>query len=82
MLRPWKNNEKLINAVYGKVQNLEGELSQFRRDYEKLRLITELKNEIASKVFLELKNSLPEQLAESVIDAVHKKLGFRPQGVV
>ena len=80
---PWRENEKLIKALYEKVQGVESELSQLRADYEKLRLVTELKNEIASKVFLELKSVLPEQLANSVIEAVHKKLvGSRSQGVV
>lgn len=80
---PWKANEKLINALYEKVQGLESELNQIRENYEKLRLVTELKNEIASKVFLELKSALPEQLANSIIEAVHKKLaGSRSQGVV
>lgn len=83
MFRPWKNSEKLIQALHEKVQGLEGELDQLRKEYEKLRLVTELKNEIASKVFLELKSALPEQLANSVIDAVHKKLaGSKFQGVV
>ncbi len=80
---PWKANEKLINALYEKVQGLESELNQIRENYEKLRLVTELKNEIASKVFLELKSTLPEQLANSIIETVHKKLaGSRSQGVV
>ena len=80
---PWRENSKLISALYEKVQGLESELSRLRGDYEKLALVNQLKSEIATKVYMELKENLGESLANSVAEILQKKLsGSKSQGVV
>jgi predicted component of type VI protein secretion system len=79
---PWRENERLIKALYERVQQLEGELNHFRGEFNKLALITELKNELVNRVFTDLKPILSKELSESIADAVQKKLTNSRQGLV
>ena len=79
---PWRENEKLIKALYEKVQSLEASLDVLRTEHEKLALITEFKNEIASRVSSDLKSSLTKEMSEEIAEAIQKKLSGLRQGVI
>lgn len=79
---PWRENARLLKALYEKVQGLEDEFSQLKEEYEKLALVNQLKSEISTKVFLELKEHLSESLAKSIMEAINLRLNSRGQGVV
>jgi hypothetical protein len=79
---PWRENEKLIKALYQRLQNVEADLAVLRREYDKMLLITELKNEIATKVFTELKPILSKELTNDIVDSLFKRITGFKQGVV
>ena len=79
---PWRENEKLIKALYERLQNVEADLTILRKEYDKLALITELKNEITSRIVADLKPVLSKELTESIVDFLFKRITGFKQGVV
>jgi len=79
---PWKKNERLIKALYERLQNVEVDLSALRKEYDSLALMNSLKSEIATKVFTDLKTDLIKELTECISDSISKKLAGLRSGVV
>jgi len=79
---PWRENEKLIKALYEKVQSLEANLNLLRTEHEKLALITEFKNEIASRVASDLKLTMTKEMSGEIAEAIQRKLSGLRQGVI
>jgi hypothetical protein len=81
-LRPWRENEKLIKALYERLQVVETDLNALRKEYDSLALMNQLKSEIATKVFTDLKPILSKELTEDIVESLLKRIvGFK-QGVV
>ena len=79
---PWRENEKLIKALYQRLQNVEADLAVLRKEYDQLALMNSLKSEIATKVFMELKSILITELSECISESISKKLSGLRQGVI
>ena len=79
---PWRENEKLIKALYQRLQNVESDLAVLRREYDKVLLITELKNQITNKIIEDLKPALSKELTESIAESLSKRIIGLKQGVV
>ena len=79
---PWRENERLIRALYEKVQGLETDLNRLRLEYDKLALITEFKNEIASRVASDLKLTMTKEMSGEIAEAIQRKLSGLRQGVI
>jgi hypothetical protein len=81
-LRPWKESEKLIKDLYEMVQNLQTELDRLRKEFDKVVLITEIKNELVNRIITDLKPVLSKELSESIAESIQKKLSSSKQGLV
>jgi hypothetical protein len=79
---PWRENAKLISALYDRIQQLEGELNHLRKEFDKVVLITEIKNELVNRIITDLKPVLSKELSESIADSIQKKLSSSKQGLV
>jgi hypothetical protein len=81
-LRPWKESEKLIKDLYEMVQNLQTELDRLRKEFDKVALITEIKNELVNRIITDLKPVLSKELSEGIAESIQKKLSSSKQGLV
>jgi len=81
-LRPWRENEKLIKALYERLQVVETDLNALRKEYDSLALMNQLKSEIATKVFTDLKPVLSKELSEDIVESLFRRITGFKQGVV
>lgn len=79
---PWRENKKLIASLYEEFRSLRVDVDRLRLEHDKLALVTEFKNEIASRVSTDLKSSLTKELSEEIAEAIQKKLTGLRQGVI
>lgn len=81
-LRPWRESKKPIKDLYEMVQNLQTELDHLRKEFDKVALITEIKNELVNRIITDLKPVLSKELSESIAESIQKKLSSSKQGLV
>jgi len=80
---PWKDNEKLIEALYNRLQALEVEIEGMKKEQSGLNVLAEMKKIIVAVVASELKAILTPELIATITSEVKKSLNPpKPQGVV
>jgi tRNA A37 threonylcarbamoyladenosine dehydratase len=67
---PWRNNERLIRALYDKIQALKGEMTSIQNGIEVSKIITDMKKEITKSVL----DSFTEQVISDTVDRIIKAI--------
>jgi hypothetical protein len=79
---PWRENKKLIASLYEEFRSLRIDVNRLRLEHDKLALVTEFKNEIASRVASDLKLTLTKEMSEEIATIIQKRLTGLKAGVI